>query len=286
MPELPEVETIRRDLSAKIIDKKIKNICIGKKRIVKNSSQKFIKTLTGNKFIKIDRMGKLLIIGLQDNKQYLLVHLKMTGQLIYCYKGKYVAGGHSLPKIGDSLPNKYSHVIFSFADGSRLFFNDLRQFGYLEIVDAKKLKKVKSKFGIEPLTNNFKLENFKVILKKRTAPIKAVLLNQQLVAGIGNIYADEILFAAKILPTRPANSLRDNEIKNIYLAAEKIIKTAIKYRGTTFNDYVDAQGNVGSFVKHLKVYGRAGKKCLRCGGIIKKIKLGGRGTHFCSECQK
>jgi formamidopyrimidine-DNA glycosylase len=285
MPELPEVETIRQDLASRLLNKKISKVEIGKKRIVKNSVKIFVKILTGNKFTAIDRIGKLLIFHLQTGG-FLLVHLKMTGQLIYCHLGKFIAGGHSLPKIGLELPNKYSHVIFSFADGDRLFFNDMRQFGYLEIVTAQQLEKVKARFGMEPLTPNFKLAELTKILQKRTAPTKTVLLNQQLIAGIGNIYADEILFAARILPTRQANSLNDKEIKNIFLASKKILAMAIKHRGTTFNDYVDAQGNVGSFVKFLKVYGKKGVKCPRCGGVIKKIKMGGRGTHFCLSCQK
>lgn len=286
MPELPEVETIRRDLSKKILNKKIKNIYIGKKRIVRNEEQDFLQVLNGNKFVEIDRVGKLLIFVLQSGKKYLLVHLKMTGQLIYCHQGKYIAGGHSLPKIGDALPNKYSHVIFTFADNSKLFFNDMRQFGYLEVADKEKLEKIKNKFGIEPLTSNYKLAKLKIILKKRSAPVKAVLLDQKVIAGIGNIYADEILFFARIRPERKANSLSDEEIKRVYAGSQKIIKDAIKFRGTTFNDYVDAQGNVGSFVKFLKVYGRKGEKCYLCKGFVKKIKLAGRGTHFCPSCQK
>lgn len=286
MPELPEVETIRRDLSQKILHKKITKVEVKKKRIVKGDTKKFVQILVGNKFVSLGRVGKLLILTLDRNKYNLLIHLKMTGQLIYCHQGHFVAGGHSLPKIGDSLPNKYSHVIFTFADNSRLFFNDMRQFGYLQLVNQSELDKITKKYGIEPLTADFKPESLKQIVKKRTAPIKAVLLNQQLISGIGNIYADEILFATGIRPTRKASTLSDHEIKKIFLASQKIIKAAIKFRGTTFNDYVDADGNIGSFVKFLKVYGRKDKKCPRCKGIVKKIKVAGRGTHYCSACQK
>lgn len=286
MPELPEVETIKRDLSRKILHKKITKIEVRQVGIVRNKVNDFQLILINNSFSRLDRIGKLLILSLGQKNYLLLVHLKMTGQLIYCHRGKFVAGGHSLPKIGDSLPNKYSHVIFTFADGSRLFFNDLRRFGYLHLIKRKDLEKVTNKYGIEPLTPDFKLESLKQIIKKRTAPIKSVLLNQQLVAGIGNIYADEILFAAKVRPNRRANTLSDAEIKKIYQASQKIIAAAIKLRGTTFNDYVDADGNVGSFVKFLKVYGRKDKKCPRCGGLVKKIKVAGRGTHYCPACQK
>ena len=286
MPELPEVETIKRDLSQKILHKKITKVEVHKERIVKNGAKEFLRILTGNSFARLDRIGKLLIFVLERDGYNLLIHLKMTGQLIYCHRGDFVAGGHSLPKIGNTLPNKYSHVIFTFADNSRLFFNDMRQFGYLHLVKLKDLEKIKNKYGIEPLASNFKLEALKKIVKKRSAPIKAILLNQQLISGIGNIYADEILFAARIRPDRKADTLSDSEIKKIYSASQKIIKAAIKFRGTTFNDYVDANGNVGSFVKFLKVYGRQGKKCPHCGGIVKKIKMSGRGTHYCPACQK
>ncbi len=285
MPELPEVETIRRDLASRLLNKKITGVEIRKQRMVKNNARIFVKILTGNKFTAIDRIGKLLIFRLQTGG-FLLIHLKMTGQLIYCHQGKFIAGGHSLPKIGADLPNKYSHVIFSFADGDRLFFNDLRQFGYLIIVAPEQLQKVKNKFGMEPLTVNFKPDKFTEILQKRTAPIKTVLMNQDLIAGIGNIYADEILFAAQVNPKRSANSLTKKEVKRIFQASNSVMKRAIEHRGTTFNDYVDAQGNVGSFIRFLRVYGRKGQKCYRCGGVVKKIKMGGRGTHYCPSCQK
>ena len=286
MPELPEVETIKRDLSQKILHKRITKVEVYKERIVKNGAKEFLRILTGNKFVRLDRIGKLLIFVLERDGYNLLIHLKMTGQLIYCHRGDFVAGGHSLPKIGDTLPNKYSHVIFTFADNSHLFFNDMRQFGYLYLVKQVDLEKIKKKYGIEPLASDFKLEALKKIIKKRSALIKAILLNQQLISGIGNIYADEILFAANIRPDRKANTLSDSEIKKIHLASQRIIKAAIKFRGTTFNDYVDANGNVGSFVKFLKAYGRQGKKCPRCGGVVKKIKMSGRGTHYCPACQK
>ncbi|MCX6796053.1 MAG: bifunctional DNA-formamidopyrimidine glycosylase/DNA-(apurinic or apyrimidinic site) lyase [Candidatus Falkowbacteria bacterium] len=286
MPELPEVETIKNDLTKRILNKKIRDIEIRKKKIVRNKANLFLKTLINNEFSAIDRIGKLLIFSLRRNNEFLLIHLKMTGQLIYCQQGKFIVGGHSLPKIGTSLPNKYSHVIFTFADNSKLFFNDLRQFGYLEIVDEEKLKKIKSQFGIEPLTKEFKLPKLEEIFKKKSTLIKAVLMDQGLIAGIGNIYADEILFAAQINPNHQAKNLNKKEVVRIYKASSQVIRTAIKHRGTTFNDYTDADGNVGSFAKFLKVYGRAGEKCYRCGSIVKKIKMAGRGTHFCPTCQR
>lgn len=284
MPELPEVETIKNDLKKMILNKKIADVLVHKKKIVKNSYNIFLKELKGNVFKNISRIGKLIIFHLKSG-QYLLIHLKMTGQLIYCSKNNCITGGHEVPGMDDKLPNKYSHVIFSFSDKSTLYFNDMRQFGYLKIVNKNELEKIKSKYGIEPLTKNYTLDNFKKIFQGRRISVKAVLLNQNLVSGIGNIYADEILFKSGIRPTRIASCVKEDEIKKMFKAIELILKKAIKYRGTTFSDYVDSRGKKGNFTKLLKVYGRDGKKCFRCNGVVKKIKLAGRGTRYCPKCQ-
>jgi len=286
MPELPEVETIRKDLSRLIVNKKIVSIEINLKRIIKPNTKVFSGTLKNNKFAQIERIGKLLIFKLADHKKYLLVHLKMTGQLIYQKNKKIIPGGHSDKSSIENLPNKFTRVIFNFFDGGKLFFNDARTFGYLKIVGKEELEIIKNKFGIEPMTENFKLEDFEKIIKSRKTNIKAVLLNQQLISGIGNIYADEILFLAKVKPDRVASKLTKKEIKNIFEATGKIIRNAIKYRGTTFNDYLDANGNKGNFVKFLKVYQKEGERCLVCSSLIKKTKVAGRGTRYCPHCQK
>lgn len=284
MPELPEVETIKNDLKKAILNKKIVDVLVSKKTVIKSPFNDFIKILKKNNFKDISRIGKLLILHL-PNKKYLLIHLKMTGQLVYCEKDKCIAGGHEVPCGIGKLPNKYSHAIFNFQDGSTLYFNDMRRFGYLKIVDEDELKKIKNKFGIEPLTKNFNLEKFKKIFKNRKTSVKAILLNQAFISGIGNIYADEILFKAGIRSARIAASLKDNELKKIFNAANEILKKAIKFRGTTFSDFVDSKGKKGNFSRMLKVYGREGEKCFRCGGVVKKIKLAGRGTRFCPDCQ-
>lgn len=285
MPELPEVETIRRDLIKVILQKKITDIKIGKPKIVRLHQNKFIKEMTGNQFHNIGRIGKLLYFYL-DRKKFLLVHLKMTGQLIYQQKKRVTAGGHNWPPIGKSLPNKYSHVIFTFADQSQLFFNDQRQFGYMEIVNQTKLDKIKNNYGIEPLTNNFIYNDFEKIIKKRQTNIKNILLNQSLIAGIGNIYADEILHAARIKPEKKANRLSPRKIKDIFENSQTIIARAIDYRGTTFNNYRDSNGQKGNYISQLQVYGRESEPCPRCGHIIVRKKLHGRSAHFCPSCQK
>lgn len=285
MPELPEVETIRKDLIREILNKKVKEVEVFKSKMVDGGVSNFKKILLGNCIVGIDRIGKLMIFRLKNGGRYLLAHMKMTGQLIYASKGKLTAGGHNFPKLGE-LPNKYSHIIISFADGSRLFFNDMRQFGYMKIVDERGLKKAESKFGVEPLQDNFSLEKFLESIRGKKTSIKVFLLNQKNVAGIGNIYADEILFDAGIRPSRKIESLSKKDIGKIYLSCNKIIKKAIKKRGTTFSDYVDGNGNKGNFTNCLKVYQRQGKKCKRCKTRINKTKIGGRGTYYCPKCQK
>lgn len=298
MPELPEVEIIRQDLKNKVINKKIVDVLLTPKARIQGVSQKkFKQILQGNKFIDIDRIGKLLIFTLGDRKHFLLVHLKMTGQLIWVKElphpspplkqgREIVAGGHSVPEVGDSLPNKFTRVVFILANKSKIYFNDMRRFGYMKIVDKKGLEKIKAQFGIEPLTKEFTLENFKKALAGRKTSIKAVLLNQKLIAGIGNIYADEACFLAKIKPSRRVDSLCSTEIKRLHRACETVIKKAILKRGTTFNNYVDSEGRSGNFVEYLKVYGRGGLKCRRCKGVVLcKTKVAGRGTCYCPICQ-
>ncbi len=298
MPELPEVETIRLGLEYKILNKKIIKIEIKKNNLVKNSLIIFKKNLIDQKFTNLDRIGKLLIFTIANSNKFLLIHLKMTGQLIYCDKKNFVAGGHAnsqaerknfeLGKREEFCqPGKYTHLIFTFADNSYLFFNDLRQFGYLKIVSASELAEIKTNYGIEPGQKNFTWKNFQKIFIGRKSNIKTLLLNQKIIAGLGNIYVDEILFRSKILPTRSANTLTEIEKKDIFSFTKKIIKWAIRAGGTTFSDYRDSAGRRGNYWAEINVYNRAGKICPSCQkNKIKKIKLNGRGTHFCDFCQK
>ncbi len=243
MPELPEVETIRRQLDKKIIGKK----------------------LEGQKIIGVRRRAKILIIDFADNSS-LVLHLKLTGQLIF--NGK---------------PSAYTRHIFKFADGSQLVFNDARKFGWWK--KTKDVEKIEKEFGPEPLEMNFK--TFKGLLKRRpNARIKPLLMNQKIIAGIGNIYSDEILYASKIHPLRKIKTLNNKEIAQIFQNIRKILYLAIKYQGSSVEYYLDACGREGSFNKYHKVYQKEGEKCRRCGVIIKRIKISGRSAHFCPRCQK
>lgn len=291
MPELPEVETVRRDLEAQLINKKIKSIEVINPGTVGHTAKIFSETLQGTSFTDISRRGKLLIFKSSRRGLFLLVHLKMTGQLIYLFKNQISAGGHSLSShsfekaVGGELPNKHTRIIINFSDSSRLFFNDLRKFGYMKLVTTLELEKIVNNYGPEPLGKLFILTDFSTRLKKRHISVKAALLDQKMIAGLGNIYVDEVLFTAGVRPTRPSSSLENVEIARIYKAIKKILILAIKNRGTTFSNYVDGSGHKGNFSQKLQVYGKGKLPCPRCGLAIIKTKVAGRGTHYCERCQ-
>lgn len=287
MPELPEVETIRRSLAPKIVGKEIREVEVRLPKIVRGSAETFTSAVQKNTIQEIDRRGKLLILWLATKQQAILIHLKMTGQLIYRHQSDQVAGGHPFPAFDPSieLPNKYSHVIFRFADGAQLFFNDLRQFGFVHLVEKSEVQNITNTYGLEPGQPEFTESAFLQALSRKKGKLKAVLLDQKLFSGLGNIYVDESCFWAKILPTRTVESLSLQEKKSLYSAIVEVINKAIEHRGTTVHDYVDADGKRGNYSDFLMVYGRAGETCLRCGGTVEKVKFAGRGTHFCPSCQ-
>lgn len=293
MPELPEVETVRRDLVAHLIGPKIKKVTVLNIKTVSPTPDDFIRILSGSFFTDISRRGKLLIFKLNQANKYLLVHLKMTGQLIYLSNNSQISGGHSLSShsfekaVGGDLPNKFTRVIINFSDKGNLFFNDLRKFGYMKLVSSQELENILAKnYGPEPLDKNFDLPELALKLKNRRRNIKAVLLDQKVIAGLGNIYVDEVLFAAGVKPMRLANTITAKELAKIYEATVRILTLSIKNRGTTFSNYVDSKGKRGNFSSLLKVYGRGKEKCLKCSSAIIKTKIAGRGTHYCPHCQK
>ena len=293
MPELPEVETVRRDLEKVILNVPIIKVEVLHLKTIKPLTAKQLqKRLLKHSITAIKRIGKLLIFELDIPDLVLLVHLKMTGQMIFSpavKKGearKLIAGGHSLAGPLTELPNKHTRLAVTFKNNAQLFFNDLRLFGYWKFANATELAKIKSSYGIEPLAANFTWPNFKKALGKRSANVKTVLLNQSIISGMGNIYVDEACWRAKIKPGRSVKSLSEVELKKLFKACHGVIELGVKYRGTTFNHFVDGYGKKGGFLKFLKVYGRARKPCERCGTLIEKIRLAGRGTHFCPQCQK
>jgi len=288
MPELPEVETLRRELNRAVVGKTIKSAESNWYKTVKPLTiSEFQKKIKNKKILNVNRRSKVLIVDLSGPLS-LAIHLKMTGQLIYRPKsGKSVIGGHPQKGGLENLPNKFTHLILNFTDGSNLYFNDLRKFGWARLINDTGVAEIAEAHGPEPLTKEFTLQYFKLILQKYpNRKIKQVLLDQKLIGGIGNIYADESCFCARIMPTRIIKSLTVAEIKKLYQCVDRVIKFAIQKKGTSADTYVQLDGKPGGMVPYLKVYGREGEKCKGCAGIVSKIKLNGRGTHFCRFCQK
>ncbi len=267
MPELPEVETIRKGLTHRIKSKKIEKVEIKGKKVVESKIQK----ITSTKIKGIRRRAKLIIIDLSNDKS-LLAHLKLTGYFLFWPKNK---------KIKDD----YVCLILKFKDKTRITFSTVRKFSWMKIKRTTKLdKELEKKFGVEPLSKKFTLKKFKAIIEESSrANIKTLLMDQKKIAGLGNIYAQESLYYAGIKPTRKAGSLKEQEIKKLYEQIKKVLKRALKFRGTTAENYVDVEGRKGEFASKLSVY--AQKKCPK-GHQIKKIKISGRGTNYCGKCQK
>lgn len=292
MPELPEVETIRLDLLKKVVNKKIVQVKVRNSKSVGGENTKFVHALTGNSITDIDRRGKLMIWRLKTGSESLLVHLKMTGQLIYEKEIKnkvdMVAGGHKLSEQDiECLPNQWTRVVVVFADGGELFFNDLRLFGYMKLASSGAVERVLQKYGPEPLSKDFTFAYFSTLFPKRkNTTLKAFLLNQELIAGLGNIYVDEVCFAAGVKPMRRVGLVTKDEQQKLFHAIPKILTEALKHRGTTFRNFLDSSGKKGNYTDFLKVYDRDGEKCKRCSTIIKKTTAAQRGTHYCPGCQK
>lgn len=288
MPELPEVETVRLQLLRFIKGKKITDVAVyHEKSVGKNRD---FKKIIANKVIDdIRRRGKLLIFSFKKFPNlFLLGHLKMTGQFFYLEKGQVKeGGGHSMRKSDfANFPGRHTRVGLTFSGGHRLYFNDMRLFGYLKLVNGKELIEVEKQYGPEPIDDGFNDAEFFNKLKKTTRSIKAVLLDQSVLAGVGNIYADEALFMASIKPTRRANKLSKKEAAALRIAASNTMKEAIKLGGTTFQSFLDSEGKQGNFRSRLKVFGKTGESCPKCKTPIKKIRVAGRGTHYCPKCQR
>ncbi len=288
MPELPEVETIRRQLARELPGKKITGIDIRLKKMVRNTVPSFRRTVLGTRVKSVKRRAKLLYWEL-DNGTVLLFHLKMTGQLVYISRKKIAVGGHPIQHDIQDLPNKYSHIIFSLAGGGTLFFNDTRQFGYVRYLKQAKLADLwrTMALGPEPLARLFTLKKFSDNLERRPqSKIKQLLMDQTFIAGVGNIYATEACWRAGIRPTRRAQTLTSAEQRRLFTALRTILRQAVKKQGTSSQNYVDAYGRPGEYVPYLKIYGRKGEPCPRCSMAIGYIVLGGRGTTFCPTCQQ
>jgi len=287
MPELPEVQTIIDDLNRKIKGDTIVGFWSDWKKTVRVPIEKFEKEIKGKKILSASRIGKNIFINLSGGKT-VYIHLKMTGHLLVKSKiqnPKSKTGGEDY---FSEKVNQYIHHIFYLKSGRTLEFSDLRKFGKIILADTDEIGEVKEikSLGADAMSKEFTLEKLEKILDKKSTKIKLLLMDQSKLAGIGNIYASEILFEAGILPTRPAGKVSREERKKLYRAIKKTLEKGIKLRGTSDSDYRDTAGAPGRFQEVLKVYRRAGKKCSKCGTIVQRIKLGQRGTFFCPVCQK
>ena len=290
MPELPEVQTIVDELNEKVKESVVKGVWTDKENLIRNVSfTKFKEKIKDKRIIEAKRRAKYIIIELSDN-YVLLVHLKMTGHFLL---GKWEIKDNKPVPIGEGpikedKYNKYIHIIFFLNGGRELAFSDLRQFGRIELYTKKEFEDLPeiNKLGIEPFSKEFTLEYFKNIVKNSKTNIKKLLMNQEELAGIGNVYASEILFEAKVNPKRNTNTLNDSEIKNIYDSIFLILEKALKLKGNSISDYRRTSGEKGEYQYHAKVYEKKGQKCPRCEGIIEYAKINQRGTYYCPKCQK
>ncbi len=273
MPELPEVETVRRTLENNILNEIIIGAEVYYPNIIAEPVvEEFKEKIKGQQIIGMDRRGKWLIFVLND--YYLLAHLRMEGKFFIRHKG-------------DAL-TRHEHVVFAFKSGNELRYNDTRKFGRMYLLDKKKAfeEKPLNELGYEPwdknLTPNYLMSRF----AKKKLPIKTVLLDQSIIVGIGNIYADEILFMSHLNPLKIASELTSQECKNIIVNTSKILKEAINKGGTTIRSYESSEGVHGRFQNSLLVHNKVGQKCPDCSSEIVKIRVGGRGTYYCPNCQK
>jgi len=272
LPELPEVETIVKGLRGKVLGRIIKEVQVLEPKMVINSDP-FRNNLKDRAIRRVERQGKAIIMQ-TGQKAYLMVNLGMTGRLIF---------------YPDTAPvDKHTHVLFSFSQGGQLIYHDQRQFGRLQLYEGIEPEQIPFVMGLgpDPLDAGFTWQRLAHLLSKSRRAIKDFLLDQKRIAGIGNIYASEILFHAGIKPLRSANQLRMEEIKRLRQAMQGVLRAAIEHRGTSFSDYLDVEGKEGNYKHFLKVYLREGEACSHCTTRIVRTKLANRSTYYCPTCQK
>ncbi|MGH7142098.1 MAG: bifunctional DNA-formamidopyrimidine glycosylase/DNA-(apurinic or apyrimidinic site) lyase [Candidatus Saccharimonadales bacterium] len=288
MPELPEVETVRLGLNRLLPDLVIKTVNCSNPKSFSSPSEDIQTFLIGAKVRVVKRRAKVLLVELSSNYS-LVIHLKMTGQLVFQGKNVHFGAGHPTASLTNQLPDKSTRVIFEFGDGSRLFFNDQRKFGWIRLIPTAEVPNIDfiKKFGPEPLEADFSWQILQKQLQHRPKTnIKAALLDQAVIAGVGNIYADESLWGARIHPKTITSHLPETKIKELHAALVAVLRLSLKKGGSTDRNYVDAEGKKGNYLSFAKVFRLNGQPCQRCSTTILKIRLAGRGTHFCPRCQR
>jgi len=276
MPELPEVETIKRQLAAHLPEWVLEKVEILDAKLAASLPKENWQKLLGLKVKSLNRRAKVLLVEFEKDYR-LAFHLKMTGKVILKKAGQFLT----------ELPQVHTRAIFTFTNGAKLYFSDLRQFGWIKFLEGKLYEQAlfKHPLGPEPFNENFSVDYLQSALSKSRRPIKVFLLDQEMIAGIGNIYASEALFLAKINPAKKANTLSKEEIELLFTAILSVLKKGIELGGASDNDYLNAYGQKGEYQNHFLVYGQNGKACKNCQGKIIRIAQGGRGTFFCPHCQ-
>ncbi len=314
MPELPEVETVRRGLAQLIIGKVIKEVnCLDSPKSFPNDPAEVATQLIGASILAIRRRAKVLLIDLSTNYT-LVTHLKMTGQIVWIagtsqwasFRGRsendelisslsggvdsslrYGAGHPNDSLIGD-LPDRSTRIVYEFTDGSHLYFNDQRKFGWMKLYPTPEVPNIDfmRKVGPEPLEDSFTADEFVTRVRRRNnTTIKAAILDQTVIAGVGNIYADESLWGTKLHPATRVRDISDDNLRQLLDEIRVVMNIAIEKGGSTDRNYVNAEGKKGSYIDFARVFRREGLDCPRCGAIIEKIRVAGRGTHICPICQ-
>jgi formamidopyrimidine-DNA glycosylase len=286
MPELPEVETVRRGLERLLPGRVVADVSFDWAKGFPNAPEDVRAFLIGAQILRVRRRAKVLLIDLSTSYS-LVIHLKMTGQLVF--RGEHVFGaGHPNDSLVGKLPDRSTRVTLRFVDGSHLYFNDQRKFGWMRLMPTAEVENLDffKRVGPEPLAADFTWQDFKErLLRRKDSGIKAVLLDQTVIAGVGNIYADESLWGAKIHPAVLVRDLEDEQIQALHGALRDVLSLSIDKGGSTDKNYVDAEGKKGSYLAFANVFRREGQLCPRCGTTITKSRVAGRGTHTCPTCQ-
>lgn len=288
MPELPEVETVRRGLSRLIINKMVSAVAYDFPKGFPNSQSDIDEFLVGASIIDVRRRAKVLMIDL-SSAYTLVIHLKMTGQLVYVGKDSRFGAGHPNGSLIGRLPDKSTRVTFEFTDGSHLYFNDQRKFGWARLFPTLEVPNIDfmQRVGPEPLSDDLTPAAFTArFARRQNSCIKAALLDQTVIAGVGNIYADESLFMARIHPETRVRSVTGEQFHDLYHAVRDSMFLSIEKGGSTDKNYVNAEGQKGSYLTHALVFRKEGQPCPRCGTEIIKTRVAGRGTHICPNCQR
>ena len=287
MPELPEVETVRRGLSELIIGKQILSATSDAPKSFPNTAADVRQFMIDAKVTAVRRRAKVLLVDLSSDYS-LVIHLKMTGQLVYVDEQARFGAGHPNDSLVNALPDKSTRVTMSFSDDSKLFFNDQRKFGWVKLLPTAEIVNLPfmQKVGPEPLDLHFTAKQFRERFTRRArTSIKAAILDQSVIAGVGNIYADESLWGAKIHPKRLVGSITDAEFELLYTDVRAVMNLSIEKGGSSNRNYVNAEGKRGSYMDFANVFRREGLPCPRCGTTIEKLRVAGRGTHICPFCQ-